>query len=71
MNLVLKFTAEEETKALPILLRHSPGTILPDRTYVVDESVIPALRDAHITFREMTPPSNTSLLEEAATGERI
>jgi len=71
MSVVLKFSAEEEAKAIPILLRHSPGTILPDRTYIVEESVVRALRDAQIAFREMTPQSNASLLEEATTGERI
>jgi hypothetical protein len=71
MSIVLQFTAEEEAKALPILLRHSPGTILPNRTYVVEDSVVPVLRNARITFHEMTPRSNTSALEEATTGERI
>jgi hypothetical protein len=55
MSVVLQFSAEEETKALPILLRHSPGTILPDRTYLVDESLLSVLRDANVTFREATP----------------
>jgi hypothetical protein len=71
MSVVLRFSAEEETKALPILLRHSPGTMLPNRTYVVDETVLAALRDAQISFCEVTPRANSSLLEEAATGERI
>jgi hypothetical protein len=29
MNVVIRLSAKEEARALPILLRHSPGTILP------------------------------------------
>lgn len=57
MSIVLQFTAEEEVKAIPILLRHSPGAILPNRTYLVDQGLVALLRDAQITFREMTSPS--------------
>jgi hypothetical protein len=71
MSVILRFTAEEEAKALPILLRHSPGTVLPNCTYVVDESIVSLLRDANIAFHEVTPRANSSLLEEAAAGERI
>jgi hypothetical protein len=62
MNIVLQFTAEEEAKALPILLRHSPGTILANRTYVVDNSATAALQDAGILFRKLTPHLNVSYL---------
>src|SRR5262245_23750924 len=51
VNIVLQFTAEEEAKALPILLRHSPGTILSNRTYIVDASAAQALRDANVSYR--------------------
>jgi len=71
MTVVLQFSAEEEIKAIPILLRHSPGTVLPNRTYVVDEALVSVLQGAQVKFREMTPRSHMSLLEEAATGERI
>ena len=39
MKAVIQFTKPEEVRALPILLRHSAGTILPNRTYVLDEEV--------------------------------
>ena len=32
---VIQLTTEAEEKALPILLRHSPGMVLPGRTYVL------------------------------------
>ena len=71
MNIVLQFTAEEEAKALPILLRHSPGSILPNRTYVVDVSAAQALRDAGITYRDVRPQLNMPIVEDISIGERI
>jgi hypothetical protein len=50
MSVVICLTAKEELKALPIILRHSPGTILPHRTYVLSEASVAALREAGIRF---------------------
>jgi hypothetical protein len=71
MNMILQFTAEDEAKALPILLRHSPGSILPNRVYVIDESAAQALRDAGVSYREVRPQLNLPAVEDMATGERI
>jgi hypothetical protein len=72
MKLVIRFSARDELKALPILLRHSPGMGLPDRTYVVEAEAARALADAGIHYTEVsrdaiTPPH----LEGAKSGERI
>jgi hypothetical protein len=37
MKVIVQLTRQEEAKALPILLRHSPGMILPERTYILSE----------------------------------
>lgn len=71
MNMVLQFTEEEEARALPILLRHSPGTVVANRTYVVEHSAAAALQNAGITFRKITPHLNMPIPEEVPTGERI
>jgi hypothetical protein len=71
MNIIVQFTAEEEAKALPILLRHSPGTILPNRTYVVENSAAAALRDAGVLFHEARPQLNLPIVEDLSVGERI
>ena len=71
MSIVLQFSAEEEEKALPILLRHSPGTILPNRTYIVGNSAVQALRDQGIQFREISPPMTMPVIEDFPIGERI
>ena len=54
MNVVIRLSATQERKALSILLRHSPGTILPDRTYVLSEVAVQALRDGGVEFTELS-----------------
>jgi hypothetical protein len=71
VNVVIRFSAEEELKALGILLRHSPGTILPDRTYIIDQSAAEALRNARISFHEIQPPLTLPVVEDLSIGERI
>ena len=71
MNIVIQFSAEEELKALDILFRHSPGTILPNRTYVIDISAAQALRDAGISYREIQPQVSLPVVEDHSIGERI
>jgi len=51
MKVIVHLTKEEEAKALPILLRHSPGMVLPHRTYVLSEDALRALQSRHPVFR--------------------
>lgn len=53
MKVVIRLTGREEAKALPILLRHSPGAVLPDRTYTISEDAARALRAAGVAFTEL------------------
>jgi rhodanese-related sulfurtransferase len=71
MRIVVRFTQEQELKALPILLRHSPGTVLPDRTYVISEKAARQLRLAGIDFVEVTRESTAPKLEGVGPGERV
>lgn len=71
MSAILQFTVDEEAKALPILLRHSPGTVLPNRTYIVDESVVGVLREAGIEFHEITPTLDLPYVRGTPIGERV
>jgi hypothetical protein len=68
---VVRFSEQEELRALPILLRHSPGMILPDRTYVLSEEAASALRDAGISFTDLGVEANAPNLEGAGAGERV
>ncbi|MBY0525627.1 MAG: hypothetical protein K2R98_19635 [Gemmataceae bacterium] len=54
MKVVVQMSIGEEARALPILLRHSPGMVLPNRTYVLSEEAVNALRDAGVRFAVLT-----------------
>jgi len=70
MKVIIQLTREDEAKALPILLRHSPGMILPQRTYVLPEDTLKALRVAGVRFSELSREAAAPNLEEVA-GERV
>lgn len=71
MKIVIQLSSREEAKALPILLRHSPGMVLPNRTYVLNEAAVQALRQAGVHFTELSREGVAPGLEGAATGERV
>jgi hypothetical protein len=71
MNVVVQFAESEEAKAIPILFRHSPGTILPNRIYVIDASAAQTLREAGVSYREIQPQLNLSTTQDISVGERI
>ena len=56
---VIRFSRKEELKALPILLRHSPGTILKGRLYIIREDAARAVRDAGVKFTLVTRVAGT------------
>ncbi len=70
MKVIINLTEQDEAKALPILLRHSPGMILPERNCVLSEDARRALRMAGIRFTELSREANAPGLEEVA-GERV
>jgi hypothetical protein len=57
MKFIIQMSSEQEAKALPILLRHSPGMILPERTYVLGEEVVGLLRNAGVRFSQLSRES--------------
>ena len=71
MKAVIQFTKPEEARALSILLRHSPGAVLPNRTYVLDEDVIAILRESDIRFVTLSHESSAPGLEGVGAGERV
>ena len=70
MKVIIHLTSDAEAKALPILLRHSPGMVLPQRTYVLSEDALRALRSAGVRFSELSREAAAPSLEEVA-GERV
>lgn len=70
MKAIIQLTAEEEAKALPMLLRGSPGMILPERTYVLPQETVGRLQKAGIRFTQLSREALTPSLEEVM-GERV
>jgi hypothetical protein len=71
MKVVIQFTKPEEARALPILLRHSPGAVLPNRTYVLADEVLAVLRKSDIRFVTLSDESCAPGLEGAGACERV
>ena len=75
MKLAIRFSKSEEAKALPILLRHSPGMVLPDRTYVLNAAAVSAF--ARVVLRaargdeHMSPPFTPALVRLFVTKSRV
>ena len=64
MKVAIQVAARDNARALAILLRHSPGMALPNKTYVLSESAVHALRKAGVRFTEL---SRESLLPVGST----
>ena len=71
LKVAVRFSKSEEAKALPIVLRHSPGMVLPDRTYVLSAQAVNALREAGIRFEELSTEADAPNLAGAVNGARI
>lgn len=71
MEQVVQFSEREEAKALPVLLRHSPGVALPNRVYLLSREAVQALHDAGIAYRELSRTGFDPAGEGVASGERI
>jgi hypothetical protein len=70
VKVIIQLTPDQEAKALPILLRHSPGMVLPGHIYVLSEDAMKALRNGGIRFSELSREAAAPRLEEAL-GERV
>lgn len=61
MKVIIRLNEREEFRALPLLLRHSPRMVLPNRTYILTEEALKTLRTNDIRFtalcRESVAPS--------------
>jgi hypothetical protein len=71
VKVVIRFNARQEAKALPIILRHSPGMILANRTYILDEGVVKVLRAERIKFTEISSEVKGPGVGGAISGERV
>ena len=71
MRVVIKILEEEELKALPILLRHSPGMMLRNGTYVITADAVRTLRQERVQFAELGRDGAAPGPDGGGSGERI
>lgn len=71
MKVVIQMAEEEELKALPILLRHSPGMMLQNGTYVLTADAARELRQNGVRFAELGREAAAAGFEGVGSGERI
>ena len=58
MKVIVRFSERQGLRGVPILLRHSPGMVLPNRTYVLQQKAVQALRTAGIRNIEISAEAN-------------
>lgn len=68
MKVVIQVSAKDSARAWSLLVRHSSGTALPDRKFVVSAEAVRALRKEGIGFVEI---SRETPSVGVAAGERI
>jgi rhodanese-related sulfurtransferase len=71
MKVVIQVAEADDAKAWALLQRHSPGVALPNRTFVVSQEAVAALRQAGIRFVILSDDARTLTEEGVASGERI
>jgi hypothetical protein len=71
MKVAIRLSKREELKALPILLRHSPGMMLQEGTYVIDIAAAKKLKAAGVKFKALATEANPPALKEGKPGEGI
>lgn len=54
MQVVIRVAAKDRARAWGLLVRHSPGTALPDSMFIISETAARALRRAGIDFTEIS-----------------
>lgn len=71
MTVVIRVADKDRARARGFLVRHSPGTALPDNTYIVSEAAARDMRAAGIEFTEISREGIGSESGEVLAGERI
>jgi len=71
MTIVIRVAEQDRARAWGILVRHSPGTALPNNTFLVSEGAARRLRGAGIEFTEISRDGPAVGTAGASTSERI
>lgn len=70
-RVLIKVAPKDSAKAWALLVRHSPGMALPDRTFLVAPQAVQALRRAGVRFLVISTDSAVLSPTGAIAGERI
>ena len=70
MNVVIRVSDKDRARAWGFLVRHSPGTALPNSTFVITEAAPRGLRGAGIDFTEISR-ERVTVTEGITARERI
>jgi hypothetical protein len=71
MKVIVQIAAADDAKALALLIRHSPGVALPNRTYILSPGAVQALATAVIRYTELSRADGVPDRTGAVAGERI
>jgi hypothetical protein len=71
MNVVIQVSDSDRARAWGFLVRHSPGTALPNNTFIVSDAAARGLRDAGIDFEEISRDRQLVGATGADASERI
>jgi hypothetical protein len=71
MNVVIRVSDKDRARAWGFLVRHSPGTALPNNTFIISEDAARGLRGAGIDFTEVSRDCASVGAGGMAASERI
>ncbi len=71
MKVVIRVSAEDRARVWGVLVRHSPGTALPNGTFLISDDAARALRGARINFTEISREGVGVAPGRVQAGERI
>jgi hypothetical protein len=71
MRVIVQFTKREETKAIPILYRHSQGMVLRNRIYVIRKKAAQKLVQEGIRFKEIAREFEELRVSKVPTGKPL
>ena len=71
MTVVIRVSDQDRARAWGFLVRHSPGTALPNNTFLVSAAAARGLRDAGIEFMEVSRNGEVVSTAGAPASERV
>ena len=71
MRVVVQVAAKDSARAGVMLVRHSAGTALRNRTFIISEEAVRALREAGVKFTEISREAALAAADGDINGERI